>query len=128
MNEKRNFNKSVSELEQEIVKLKCTIGGYKSKNKQLSEKILKLKELNEEGDRMYEERLSEVEELKKRIDENSRYSALLRATGDELRKELNRRTDENVELQKENQRLKDTVEDLTNLLDNIKKPWWKKLF
>lgn len=128
MNEKRNFDKSVSELEREVVTLKCTIGGYKSKNKQLSEKILKLKALNEEGDRMYEERLSEVEELKKRIAENSRSSALLRATGDELRKELDKRTEENLELQKENQRYKDTVDDLTNLPDNMKKPWWKKIF
>ena len=93
---------------------KKVAAGLKGSNKQLSEKIKHYKELDLEGDKLYEKALAE-------IDENNKVIKGLQSQVTELNIKLEK-------VKRERNELKITNTDLELALKYEQMPWWKKLF
>ena len=93
---------------------KKVAAGTKGRNKQLAERVEHYKNLDLEGDMLYEKALADIDEKNKIIDG-------LHSQVKELSNKVNELNDEKVKLKAENI-------DLDIALKYEQLPWWKKIF
>lgn len=109
------YRKDGEELGEEILALRRSVASYKSANTMCRRKIDALKkqvehnrDVDVEGDHLYEEALATIESMKK--------------TEQGLNEQVLKMTEELGNLKKERNTL------TTELLEERAKPWWKKIF
>jgi chromosome segregation ATPase len=123
---------SGEEMGKEIASLKRQIGGLKTSNVNYKKQVEKLKAevehykaLDKEGDELYEGKIAEIEEIKKRhygeLKEKQRVTDGLSAQVHELI-EKNRELETKVSVNNE------YIVELEATIEELEKPWWKKLF
>jgi uncharacterized coiled-coil protein SlyX len=100
-----------SALAVELAHFKKVAAGAKGRNKQLAERVEHYKELDLEGDGLYEEKIAECEEKDKVISGlNSQVSKLNRC------------------IESKDNEIKALSEKLETLQKQVSMPWWKKIF
>jgi len=103
-----------SALAVELAHFKKVAAGAKGRNKQLAERVEHYKNLDTEGDLLYEKALAEIDAKNKIIDG-------LHSQVKELSNKVNELNDQKV-------KLKDKNTDLEIALKYEQLPWWKKIF
>jgi chromosome segregation ATPase len=103
-----------SALAVDLEHYKKVAAGLKGRNKQLAERVEHYKELDLEGDKLYEKALAE-------IDEKNKVIKGLQSQVTELNIKLEK-------VKRERNELKITNTDLELALKYEQMPWWKKLF
>ena len=103
-----------SALAVELAHFKKVAAGAKGRNKQLAERVEHYKNLDLEGDVLYEKALAEIDAKNKIIDG-------LHSQVKELSNKVNELNDQKVKLKAENT-------DLEIALKYEQLPWWKKIF
>ena len=126
---------SVDELTKEVSRLKSQIGGFKKANDMYRKKIKKLeklvnhnREVDIEGDHMYEEKLAELEKTKKELgkyilnleDKESEIEALQMKYFELLKT--------NKDLESHAEALKEALDEAERTVAELREPWWKRLF
>lgn len=133
---------SVDELTKEVSRLKSQIGGYKKANDMYRKKIEKLerlvkhnREVDVEGDHMYEEKLAELEKTKKELGDVSLRIAAYKSsieTKDGVIESLQQKCSSlvatNKELENHVNSLTDALAETEATVEELRMPWWKKLF
>ena len=100
-----------SELCADLEHWKKVAAGLKGHNKKLAERVEHYKQLDLEGDGLYEKKIAECEEKDKVISGlNSQVSKLNRC------------------IESKNNEIKALSEKLETLQNQMSKPWWKKVF
>lgn len=146
------MNDGQSELVKQLEHFRNMASGYKGRNAQFQEEVKKLKEqvkhykeLDLEGDRLYEEKIAELDEAKKEIARLKRMpcaDAMLQTKCIGLEEQVEKKNTFIEQLQFNVQDLKmqldkaeSTIEsqkaiinELDETLVELNKPWWKKLF
>ena len=146
------MNDGHSELVKQLEHFRSMASGYKGRNAQFQEEVKKLKEqvkhykeLDLEGDRLYEEKIAELDEAKKEIARLKRMpcaDAMLQTKCISLEEQVEKKNTFIEQLQFNVQDLKmqldkaeSTIEsqkaiinELDETLAELNKPWWKKLF
>lgn len=133
-----------SALAVELAHYKKVAAGLKGRNKQLSERIEHYKNLDLEGDHLYEDKIAELDDAMKEIERLKavRNDVVPKKDYDELEKTLERKKVFIERLQERVQTLslekatlestitlhKGAIKDLEHVIDELSKPWWKKLF
>jgi predicted nuclease with TOPRIM domain len=133
-----------SNLLSELEHWKRVASGAKGRNKQLSERIEHYKNLDLEGDHLYEDKIAELDNAKKEIErlKSVRNDVVPKKDYEELEKTLEskkvfiERLQERVQtLSLEKATLESTItlhegviKDLEHVIDELSKPWWKKVF
>lgn len=119
---------SVDELTKEVSYLKSQIGGFRKANDMYRKKIQKLekqvkhnREVDVEGDHLYEEKLAELEKTKKEL---GKY--ILKVDSKEMVIEALRKT--NKDLESHAEALKEALDEAERTVAELRKPWWKRLF
>ena len=129
---KKNLTQREIEMQGEIVSLKRQIGGLKTSNVNYKKQVEKLKAeverykaLDKEGDELYEGKIAEIEEIKKRHDgelkEKQRVTDGLSAQVRELIGK-NREFETKISVNNE------YIAELEATIEELEKPWWKRLF
>ena len=124
------------ELMKENVSLKKQISGFKTSNANYKKQIAHLKQLDKEGDELNEKRiaemdvmqknhLAEVKQLGKEKDEKIAEKDKVVSGLQEQVVELIRK---NRELESKNESNADYITELEKTVDDLRKPWWKKIF
>lgn len=93
---------------------KKVAAGLKGRNKQLSERLQHYKELDLEGDGLYEEKIAECAEKDKVIEG--------------LRCQVNNIAIKNKELEATVFAKQELIDELELTVLELQKPWWKKIF
>ena len=133
---------SVDELTKEVSYLKSQIGGFRKANDMYRKKIKKLetqvkhnREVDVEGDYMYEEKLAELEKTKKELGDVSLKIAAYKSsieTKDGVIESLQQKCSSlvvtNKELETHVTALEELIEEAEETIAELRKPWWKKLF
>ena len=133
-----------SKLLSELEHWKKVAAGSKGRNKQLMERIEHYKNLDLEGDHLYEDKIAELDEVKKEINylRQERSDVVPKKDYDELEKTLESKKVFIEQLQERVQTLsleKATLEstislqegiikDLEGEIEQLSKPWWRRLF
>jgi len=133
-----------SKLLSELEHWKRVASGAKGRNKQLSERIEHYKNLDLEGDHLYEDKIAELDDARKEIERLKavRNDVVPKKDYEELEKTLEskkvfiERLQERVQtLSLEKATLESTItlhegviKDLEHIIDELSKPWWKKVF
>jgi chromosome segregation ATPase len=133
-----------SKLLSELEHWKRVASGAKGRNKQLSERIEHYKNLDLEGDHLYEDKIAELDDAMKEIERLKavRNDVVPKKDYDELEKTLERKKAFIEQLQEKAHALlvekaglesslsikEDVINDLKNEIIELSKPWWKKLF
>ena len=138
-------------LMKENASLKRQIGGYKTANENYKKQVAELKgrvghykALDLEGDHLYEDKIAELDDARKEIERLKavRNDVVPKKDYDELEKTLEskkvfiERLQERVQtLSLEKATLESTItlhegviKDLEHVIDELSKPWWKKVF
>jgi DNA repair exonuclease SbcCD ATPase subunit len=142
---------SGEEMGKEIASLKRQIGGLKTSNANYRKQVEQLKGLVEhykaldlEGDHLYEDKIAELDNAKKEIMrlQSVRNDVVPKKNYDELAEKLEIKNAFIEQLQEkaqnlmiDNSKLQDTVNmkesvisELEETIDELSKPWWKKIF
>lgn len=101
---------------------KKVAAGLKGRNKQLSERVEHYRQLDLEGDELYEKSLAEIDRLKSIIEEKDTTIAGLESQINEMSKTI-REQSNSIECLKS-----DVVVAEANLEYYKSLPWWKKIF
>lgn len=111
-----------SQLQEDLAHWKKVAAGLKGYNKQLAERVEHYKQLDLEGDELYEKRLAEIDVLKSSIKEKDATIVGLESQA--------RKTSETMKEQSERiERLKKDISVAdANLEYYMSLPWWKKIF
>ena len=133
-----------SALAVELAHYKKVAAGLKGRNKQLAEQVEHYKNLDLEGDRLYEDKIAELDDARKEIERLKavRNDVVPKKDYDELEKTLERKKVFIEQLQERVQTIsieKATLEgtislqdgiikDLEGEIEQMSKPWWKRLF
>ena len=133
-----------SKLLSELEHWKRVAAGSKGRNKQLMERIEHYKNLDLEGDHLYEDKIAELDSAKKEINylRQERSDVVPKKDYEELERTLERKKLFIEQLQERVQTLsleKSTLEstislqdgivkDLEHEIDELSKPWWRRLF
>ena len=133
-----------SKLLSELEHWKKVAAGSKGRNKQLMERIEHYKNLDLEGDHLYEDKIAELDEVKKEINylRQERSDVVPKKDYEELEKSFENKNEYIEKLQERVQVLsleKATLEstislqegiikDLEGEIEQMSKPWWKRLF
>jgi predicted nuclease with TOPRIM domain len=133
-----------SNLLSELEHWKRVASGAKGRNKQLMERIEHYKNLDLEGDHLYEDKIAELDEVKKEINylRQERSDVVPKKDYEELEKTLERKKVFIEQLQERVQVLslekatlegtislqEGVIKDLEHGIDELSKPWWKRLF
>ena len=113
---------SDSELCADLAHWKKVAAGLKGRNKQLSERVEHYKQLDLEGDELYEKSLAEIDRLKSIIEEKDTTIAGLESQINQMSKTM-REQSNRIEC------LKSDVGVAEANLEYYKSlPWWKKIF
>jgi chromosome segregation ATPase len=110
-----------SALAVELAHFKKVAAGAKGRNKQLAERVEHYKNLDLEGDLLYEKALADVEKKNVELNEKDKVIIGLQSQVTELNAKLTKVTHERNEL-------KATNGDLELALRYEQMPWWKKIF
>lgn len=103
-----------SALAAELEHYKKVAAGIKGRNKQLAERIKHYKELDLEGDVLYEGKIAELEEKNKVIEG--------------LQCQVNKIAEHNKKLESEISAKQDLIKEMETTISELRKPWWKKMF
>jgi chromosome segregation ATPase len=133
-----------SALAVELAHYKKVAAGLKGRNKQLTEQVEHYKNLDLEGDHLYEDVITELDKAKKEINQLLKQSCdvVPKKDYEELEKTLERKKVFIEQLQEKAHALlvekaglesslsikEDVINDLKNEIIELSKPWWKKLF
>lgn len=133
-----------SKLLSELEHWKKVAAGSKGRNKQLMERIEHYKNLDLEGDHLYEDKIAELDEVKKEINylRQERSDVVSKKDYEELEKSFENKNEYIEKLQErvqvlslEKATLESTislqegiVKDLEHEIDELPKPWWRRLF
>jgi uncharacterized small protein (DUF1192 family) len=133
-----------SKLLSELEHWKKVAAGSKGLNKRLMERIEHYKNLDLEGDHLYEDKIAELDDTRKEIERLKavRNDVVPKKDYDELEKTLERKKVFIEQLQEKAHALlvekaglesslsikEDVINDLKNEIIELSKPWWKKLF
>ena len=111
----------------EIVSLKRSVTSYKGANSKLKKEVEMYKNLDLEGDELYEKRIAETDKLKLALEAKDKALKEKESVISGLNEQV-------YKLSQQVQTLKDSVakknadiQDLNALLDYEKLPWWKKM-
>lgn len=138
---------------EEITSLKRQIGGYKTANENYKKQVAELKErvehykaLDLEGDRLYEDKIAELDDAKAEIERlrnmEEKENTVPKRDYDELEKSVEKKKAFIEQLQERVQELMiersnlqrlvktrdDAIKELEDTVDELSKPWWKKIF
>ena len=108
------MNADNSALAAELAHWKKVAAGLKGNNKQLTEKVMRYKALDKEGDEINEKRIALIEE-KERVIKG-------------LQEQVNQLANENKVIKDDNAIAKDVINNLKERIKEIEKPWYKKIF
>ena len=129
---KKNLTQREIEMQGEIVSLKRQIGGLKTSNGNYKKQVEKLKAevehykaLDKEGDELYEGKIAEIEEIKKRHDGELKEKQ--RVT-DGLSAQVRELIGKNRELETKVSVNNEYIAELEATIEELEKPWWKRLF
>lgn len=133
-----------SKLLSELEHWKRVAAGSKGRNKQLMERIEHYKNLDLEGDHLYEDKIAELDAVKKEINylRQERSDVVPKKDYEELEKSFDNK---NVYIEKLQERVQalslekaalestislqeGIVKDLEHEIDELSKPWWRRLF
>ena len=133
-----------SKLLSELEHWKRVAAGSKGRNKQLMERIEHYKNLDLEGDHLYEDKIAELDSAKKEINylRQERCDVVPKKDYEELERTLESKKVFIEQLQERVQTLslekatlqsaislqEGIVKDLEHEIDELSKPWWKKVF
>jgi chromosome segregation ATPase len=133
-----------SKLLSELEHWKKVAAGSKGRNKQLMERIEHYKNLELEGDHLYEDKIAELDETRKEIERLKavRNNVVPKKDYEELEKTLESKKVFIERLQERAQTLslekatlestitlhEGVIKDLEHVIDELSKPWWKKVF
>jgi predicted nuclease with TOPRIM domain len=133
-----------SKLLSELEHWKKVAAGSKGRNKQLMERIEHYKNLDLEGDHLYEDKIAELDEVKKEINylRQERSDVVPKKDYEELEKSFENKNEYIEKLQERVQALslekatlestislqEGVIKDLEHVIDELSKPWWKKVF
>lgn len=135
---------SDSALCADLAHFKKVAAGLKGRNKQLAERIKHYKNLDLEGDHLYEDKIKELEdaqreiqslrsfrndlapitkvkELEKSIEIKNQFIEQLQENVQELKIQL-------CEAESKNDSQKSIIDELDETVNKLSKPWWRKLF
>lgn len=138
-------------LKEIIGSLNRQIGGYKQSNANYKKQVAELKErvghykaLDLEGDHLYEDKISELDNAKKEIMrlQSVRNDVVPKKDYDELAEKLERKNAFIEQLQEKAQNLmidnsklqgkvntnESVINELEKTIEELRKPWWKKIF
>ena len=123
---------------------KKVAAGLKGRNKQLSERLKHYKELDLDGDHLYEDKISELDNAKKEIirlqsvsndvvpkkdyDELVEKIEIKNTFIDQLQEKVKSLTIDNSNLQGTVSMNESVINELEETVDELSKPWWKKMF
>ena len=123
---------------------KKVAAGLKGRNKQLAERAEHYKQLDLEGDELYEKKIAECDDLKKQLEEakqvaenlvpKDKYEELERSIEnknifiEQLQDRIQKTSIEKSKLETDLSVKKCEITTLVNEMNELKKPWWKKLF
>jgi chromosome segregation ATPase len=110
-----------SALAVELAHFKKVAAGAKGRNKQLAERVEHYKNLDLEGDLLYEKALADVEKKNVELNEKDKVIIGLQSQVTELNAKLTKVTNER-------NKLNATNADLELALGYEQMPWWKKIF
>ena len=133
-----------SALVADLAHFKKVAAGLKGRNKQLAERIKHYKNLDLEGDHLYEDKIKELEdaqreiqslrsfrndlvpitkvkELENSIENKNQFIEQLQEKVQELKIQL-------CEAESRNNSQKSIIDELDETVNKLSKPWWKKLF
>ena len=126
---------SVDEQTKEVSRLKSQIGGFKKANDMYRKKIKKLetqvkhnREVDVEGDYMYEEKLAELEKTKKELGEYILKVEDKEMKIEALQKNCSELLKTNKDLESHAEALKEALDEAERTVAELRKPWWKRLF
>lgn len=133
-----------SKLLSELEHWKKVAAGSKGRNKQLMERIEHYKNLDLEGDHLYEDKIAELDSAKKEINylRQERSDVVPKKDYEELEKSFENKNEYIEKLQERVQTIsleKATLEstislqegiikDLEGEIEQMSKPWWRRLF
>ena len=115
------MNASDSELCDDLAHWKKVAAGLKGHNRQLAERVEHYKNLDLEGDKLYEKALADVEKKNAELNEKDKVIIGLQSQVTELNAKLTKVTHERNEL-------KATNTDLEIALKHEQMPWWERIF
>ena len=101
---------------------KKVAAGLKGHNRQLAKRVEHYKQLDLEGDELYEKRLAEIDRLKSSIEEKEATIAGLQSQVKEMSETLRKQANRIEELKGELSVSEANIEYYKSL------PWWKKIF
>ena len=133
-----------SALAVDLAHWKKVAASLKGRNKQLAEQVKHYKQLDLEGDHLYEDKIKELEdaqreiqslrsfrndlvpiakvkELEKSIENKNQFIEQLQEKVQELKIQL-------CEAESKNDSQKSIIDELDETVNKLSKPWWKKLF
>ena len=139
------------ELIKENISLKRHLGGYKTSNDNYKKQVAELKEriehykaLDLEGDHLYEDKIAELDNAKKEIERLKavRNDVVPKKDYDEIVEKIESKNSFIEQLQEkvqglmiDNSKLQSTVSmnesvirELEEAVDELSKPWWKRIF
>ena len=128
----------------ELEHWKKVAAGLKGRNKQLAERVAHYKALDLEGDHLYEDKISELDEARKEIEilrqarndvvPMTKYQELELSLGakkkfiEQLQDKVKELMLKNAELQDKVNKKCEIIDGLENIIRESVKPWWKKIF
>ena len=128
----------------ELAHYKKVAAGLKGRNKQLAEQVEHYKNLDLEGDHLYEDKIAELDDARKEIERLKavRNDVVPKKDYEELEKTLESKKAFIEQLQEKAHALlvekaglesslsikEDVINDLKNEIIELSKPWWEKLF
>jgi chromosome segregation ATPase len=98
----------------DLAHYKKVAAGLKGRNKQLSERLQHYKELDLEGDGLYEKKIAECAEKDKVIEG--------------LHCQMNNIAIKNKELETTVSAKQELIDEMELTIQELRKPWWKKIF
>ena len=134
--------KSIDELTKEVISLKSRIGGYKKWNEAYRKKIKELKklaahnrDLDKEGDKLYEETLAKLEETQNELRKASMKLSECYGTCEAKEGIIEILQDKSRSLSIENSKQKEQIADLerkvkesNEVIARLSRSWWRKIF
>ena len=127
------------ELMKENASLKKQISGFKTSNANYKKQIAHLKQLDKEGDELNEKRiaemdvmqknhLAEVNQLGQSIKEKDEKIAEKDKVVNGLQEQVRELIQKKNKLEAEAAANKDYITELEDTVEDLRKPWWKKIF
>ena len=112
--------KENTSLKRQLGGLKTSNANYRSQVERLKQQLSHYKAVDVEGDELYEKKIAECEDLRKRLN-------TAEITIGELREQIASYNTQVVDYQKEIAGLRGEIENLHEIIRYEKTPWWKKL-